>query len=296
MLHRVDDVRAGPCADRAGVLRQRGSRARRTAPRRRAPRPPRRPGSAASCPRPGRRCPRWRRRRAGAAPSSRPTARPYSSSSRRVISVSMPNGSRIGTSIRSKPAAAAEEIACRAPASSHVPLHTRAWTPSLVIGRTPVRCCWPGGGGGASGSVAGSRMAPVTSPTSSWPSVSDVRRLATVRPARMTCTWSERRRTCSKLWLISRMVTPLDLSSMISSSTRAVSCTPSAAEGSSSTISLEEKPAARAIDTAWRWPPTEATYPRVDPRHVDRELADHVERLAAHPATVEEAAPGSPPG
>ena len=98
-------------------------------------------------------------------------------------------------------------------------------------------------------------MAPVTRPTSSWPSVSAVRRLATVRPARMTCTWSERRRTCSKLWLISRMVTPLDLRSMISSSTRAVSCTPSAAEGSSSTISLEEKPAARAIDTAWRWPP-----------------------------------------
>ena len=38
-------------------------------------------------------------------------------------------------------------------------------------------------------------------------------------------------------------------------STCAVSCTPSAAVGSSMMISLEEKAAVRAIATHWRWPP-----------------------------------------
>ena len=85
----------------------------------------------------------------------------------------------------------------------------------------------------------------------------------------MTQTWSLSRMTCSKLWLMSSTAWPSSRSRRMSSSTLAVSWTPSAAVGSSMMTSLELKPAARQMATAWRWPPESRRTRDSDRGHVD---------------------------
>ncbi len=57
------------------------------------------------------------------------------------------------------------------------------------------------------------------------------------------------------LWLIRISGSPCSLSVRMMFSTCAVSCTPSAAVGSSMMVSFEWKVAVRAIATHCRWPP-----------------------------------------
>ena len=76
-----------------------------------------------------------------------------------------------------------------------------------------------------------------------------------MRPRRQTTIRSQRSITCRMLWLIRISGSPCSFRVRMMFSTCAVSCTPSAAVGSSMMVSFEWKVAVRAIATHWRWPP-----------------------------------------
>ena len=83
------------------------------------------------------------------------------------------------------------------------------------------------------------------------------------------------------LWLIRISGSPCSFSVRMMFSTCAVSCTPSAAVGSSMMVSLEWKVAVRAIATHWRWPPDMLRMVFVDVRDLDAGLLQRRRSVAS---------------
>ncbi len=96
---------------------------------------------------------------------------------------------------------------------------------------------------------------PVIIETISFLSVAAVCRTPICRPRRSTQMRSERRNTWSRLWEMIRIARSRAFSAWTVAPTRAISATPSAAVGSSSSTSLRAQWVARAMAMPWRCPP-----------------------------------------
>ena len=115
-----------------------------------------------------------------------------------------------------------------------------------------IRCNGPQRRSVSSGSVT---SAPVMAATRSSVVASAARNRAVRRPSRMTSTRSAISRTCGMLWLTSTTDMPASRARSMTSSTRRVWTTPSAAVGSSRITKLVAHTTARATATLCRCPP-----------------------------------------